>query len=353
MTTRAATFSPSCPIPLDRYPEITLAHGGGGRLMNHLIEDMFLAAFESTFPQRHHDGAVVASPPGKIAVSTDSFVVHPLVFPGGSIGTLAVYGTANDLVMCGARPLCLTAGFILEEGLPLPVLWREIVAMSECAREVGAPIVSGDTKVVERGKGDGMFINTSGVGAVVARAPIEPSAVWDGDAVLLSGDLGRHGMAVMAAREGLGFESGIRSDCAYLGDPVFALLDAGIHVHCMRDLTRGGLASALNEIVAVSGVSVYLDEADIAVTEEVRGACELYGLDPLYVANEGRFAAWVPEPEADRAIQILRRFAVSSQAVRIGVARKRNERPAVIAKNPFGATRVIDMLSGEQLPRIC
>jgi hydrogenase expression/formation protein HypE len=232
-------------------------------------------------------------------------------------------------------------------------LWREIVAMGNAARAVAAPIITGDTKVVERGKCDGMFINTSGVGAVVAPHPIEPASVSDGDVILLSGDLGRHGMAVMAAREGFEFETTIRSDCGYVGAPVLALLAAGIHIHCLRDLTRGGLATALNEIASASGVSMHLDETAIPVSDDVRSACELFGFDPLYVANEGCFAAWVPGAQAEAALHIMRHHDVSARAVPIGVARNAGAKPAVIATNSFGASRVIDLLSGEQLPRIC
>lgn len=342
-----------CPIPLDRYPAVTLAHGGGGRLMNHLIESMFLAAFDSAPARQRHDGAVISPPPGALAVSTDSFVVRPLAFPGGSIGSLAVYGTANDLAMCGARPLCLTAGFILEEGLPMATLWREVLAMRDAAIVAGVEIVAGDTKVVERGKGDGMFVNTSGIGVVVSRTPVVPSAVRDGDAILVSGDLGRHGMAVMAARDGVTFESTIHSDCGYLGTPVLAMIEAGIEIHCLRDLTRGGLASALNEVAAVSGLSMELDEARIRVREDVRGACEIFGLDPLYVANEGRFAAWVPRAHAAPALEILRRFTISEGADQAGTVARAEGPASVTCRSAFGTIRVVDMLSGEQLPRIC
>lgn len=351
--TLSPSFTPECPIPIDRYPEVTLAHGGGGRLMNQLVEEMFVATFGTRIDAQRHDGAVVVSPPGRLALSTDSFVVRPLEFPGGCIGSLAVYGTANDLAMCGARPLYLTAGFILEEGLPIATLWRQVLAMQEAARTAGVHIITGDTKVVERGKGDGIFINTAGVGIVLAPRTIAPSAVRPGDAVLVSGDLGRHGMAVMAARDGLVFETTIHSDCGYLGVPVLAMIEAGIDIHCLRDLTRGGLASALNEVATVSGVSVQIDETCIQVAEEVRGACEIFGLDPLYVANEGRFAAWVPEAQAERALAVMRRHAISAGAVRIGSAHETVDGPIVVGKNAFGATRVIDMLSGEQLPRIC
>ena len=235
----------------------------------------------------------------------------------------------------------------------MPALWREIVAMRDAARTVGASIITGDTKVVERGKCDGMFINTSGVGTVLSPRPIAPASVKSGDVIVLSGDLGRHGMAVMAAREGLEFETTIQSDCGYVGEPVLALLAGGIDVHCLRDLTRGGLASALGEIASASGISMHLDETAIPVTGDVQSACELFGFDPLYVANEGRFAAWVPEHQAQRALAIMRGFDISAQAGPIGVAHTGSEHPAVIARNAFGATRVVDMLSGEQLPRIC
>jgi hydrogenase expression/formation protein HypE len=342
----------SCPIPISRYPHVLLAHGGGGTLMNQLIEQMFLPAFSSVRPDTRHDGAVLETSTDRLAFTTDSYVVRPLFFPGGNIGTLAVNGTVNDLAMCGARARFLSAGFILEEGLPMDALWRIVQSMRRAADDARVALVTGDTKVVDRGKGDGIFVNTAGIGEVIAPQPIGPASVRPGDAVIVSGDLGRHGMAIMAVRENLSFESAIESDCAPLVDPVMGLLEAGIDVHCLRDLTRGGLGSALAEIAQTSQLSVAIDEALIPVREDVRGACEILGFDPLYVANEGRFVAFVAPADASRAVERLRSGAWCPDACTIGSVR---EVPSglVTLKSRIGATRVVDMLSGEQLPRIC
>jgi len=344
---------PACPIPLARYPVITLGHGGGGRLTAELIDRLFGAAFGNRLLDQRHDATVVPVPAGPLAVSTDSFVVSPLSFPGGSIGSLAVFGTANDLAMGGARPLYLTVAFILEEGLPIETLWREVLVMQKAAAEVGASIVAGDTKVVERGKGDGLYLNTTGLGAVVGSSPVGPRQVRPGDVLLVSGDLGRHGMAVMAAREGLALAHPIESDCGSLVAAVLALLEAGLEVHCLRDLTRGGLATALNEVAAVSGTSALVEETKLAVEDRVASACEIFGLDPLYVANEGRFAAWVRPEDADRALTILRRFPITADAVQAGVVLPAQGPPTVTLQSRYGTTRVLDLLAGEQLPRIC
>jgi len=343
----------SCPIPIGDYPNVLLAHGGGGRLMGDLIEKLFLAAFGSPEPQQRHDGAVLElTGGGRLAFTTDSYVVQPLFFPGGDIGSLAINGTVNDLAMCGARALFLSAGFILEEGLPMETLWRVVQSMQRAAEAAGVQVVTGDTKVVERNNGDGVFITTAGVGRVPAEAEISPHRVQPGDAILLSGDLGRHGMAVMAEREGLAFESTIESDCAPLGSAVAALLTAGVEVHCLRDLTRGGLASALVEIAETAGRQLEIDEGAIPVQEQVRGACEILGLDPLYVANEGRFAAFVPDDQVDVAPRALPQQPVAEGACRIGCVAE-EPRGMVMARSPIGVNRVVDLLSGEQLPRIC
>ena len=344
-------FTLSCPIPLSDYPRVLLAHGGGGRLMQQLIEGLFLAAFKGHGPADAHDSAVLEPGAERLAFTTDSFVVRPLFFPGGDIGSLAVHGTVNDLAMSGARPLALSAGFILEEGLPMETLWRVAASMGRAAEEADVRIVTGDTKVVERGKGDGVYINTSGIGAVAPGVLIAPSRVRPGDAVLVSGDLGRHGMAIMAAREGLEFESAIESDSAPLWEPVEALLESGVRVHCLRDLTRGGLTSTLNEIAQAAKVEIAIEERAVPVREDVRGACEILGFDPFSVANEGRFAAFIDPADADRALEILRCHAVAEGATRIGEVRA--GRPVVTLKSLIGATRILDMLSGEQLPRIC
>jgi hydrogenase expression/formation protein HypE len=342
----------SCPVPIADYPRVLLAHGGGGRLMGQLIERMFLAAFRDPELDRRHDSAVFPTREGKMAFTTDSYVVSPLFFPGGDIGSLAVHGTVNDLAMSGARPLYLTAGFILEEGLPMETLWRVVRSMAEAARASGVRVVAGDTKVVDRGKGDGVFINTSGVGVVMSRTLIGPEGVRPGDAILLSGDVGRHGMAILAVREGLAFESTITSDSAPVAEPVLALLDAGVELHCLRDLTRGGLASALNEIAVSSSLGASIDESLVSVRDDVRAACEILGMDPLYVANEGRFVAFLPEREASRAVSVLRSFPVSSEARVIGSVVPSPE-GTVLLRSSIGAMRILDLLSGEQLPRIC
>jgi hydrogenase expression/formation protein HypE len=295
----------ACPAPLGDREQVTLAHGGGGRMTNQLIEQLFVRAFGNPALEARHDGACVELGGLRLAFSTDSYVVRPLFFPGGDIGTLAVNGTVNDLAMCGARPLYLSAGFVIEEGLPMATLGRIVGSMQAAARAAGVAIVTGDTKVVDRGKGDGVYINTAGIGVVESGGVIAPSSVRAGDVIVLSGDIGRHGMAVMAAREGLEFESAIESDCAALAAPVAALTAAGVPVHCLRDLTRGGLASAVVEIAQTAGLHLRLDEAAIAVREDVRGACEVLGFDPFYVANEGRFVALVPAAAAGICVEIL------------------------------------------------
>ena len=344
-------FALQCPLPLRDYPVITMAHGGGGRMMHQLLENLFWPAFQNPLLGEEHDGAVARLGDQPIAFSTDSYVVHPLFFPGGTIGTLAIHGTVNDLCMCGARPKYLSAGFILEEGLPMETLWRVVQSMKTAAAESGVQIVTGDIKVVDKGKGDGLYINTAGIG-VVETQPLSPLRIQPGDAILLSGDIGRHGVAIMAVREGLNFETTIESDCASLVNPVMKLLEAGVEVHCMRDLTRGGMATTLAEIAKKSGWRIHIHEEAIAVEEGVRGACEMLGLDPLYVANEGRFVAFVAARDADRAQSLLRSCPCCANATLCGsVLAERN--PLVTLKNHIGSTRILDMLTGEQLPRIC
>jgi hydrogenase expression/formation protein HypE len=317
-----------------------------------LIEALFLPAFSNAELDARHDGASLDIGGVRIAFTTDSYVVNPLFFPGGDIGTLAVNGTVNDLAMCGARPQFLSAGFILEEGLSVAVLRRVVQSMRNAAARAGVRLVTGDTKVVDRGRGDGLYVNTAGVGLIARDRVIAPSRVTAGDAIVLSGDIGRHGMAVMAVREGLEFESAIESDCAPLAEPVLGLIDDGIDVHCLRDLTRGGLASALVEIAFAAGVHLRVDEAAVPVREDVRGACEILGFDPFYVANEGRFIAFVPASQAGAAVDCLRAFDVSAGATIVGTVAA-DEPGLVTARSSLGVTRVVDMLSGEQLPRIC
>lgn len=344
-------FTISCPIPIQQYPNVLLAHGGGGKLMQQLIENMFLPTF-GTPNQIQHDAAALNLNGGRIAMTTDSYVVRPLFFPGGDIGSLAIHGTVNDLAMAGARPLYLSAGFILEEGLPMETLWRVVQSMQQAAKKAGVQIVTGDTKVVDRGKGDGIFINTAGVGIIEHTQEIAPPFVQPRDIVLLNGDIGRHGIAIMAVREGLEFETTIESDSAPLADLVGELLAAGLEIHCMRDLTRGGLASALNEIAAAAKVGIEIDETLIPVSEDVQGACEILGFDPLYVANEGRFIAFVPPTAAENALEIMRSHPLGIDAQAIGSVNEQTP-SRVTLQSKIGATRIIDMLSGEQLPRIC
>jgi hydrogenase expression/formation protein HypE len=342
----------NCPIPISQYPHVLMAHGGGGTLMHQLLKDIFGNAFSNPILDTHHDSAQFTVPPGRLAMTTDSYVVRPIFFPGGDIGSMAIHGTVNDLAMSGARPLFLTSAFIIEEGLPMDTLWRVVCSMRDAAKKCGVQIVTGDTKVVDKGKGDGLYINTAGLGVIEHSQVILPASVRSGDAVLLSGDLGRHGMAIMAVREGLKFESAIESDSAPVAEPVLALLKAGIEVHCLRDLTRGGLASALNEIAGDAGVKITVEQKAIPVREDVHAACEMLGLDPLQVANEGRFIAFVAAQDAARALQIVRQHAVSANASLIGRVIEKSA-PLVTLKSSIGAGRILDMPSGEQLPRIC
>lgn len=347
-------FPISCPIPLKDYPIVTIGHGGGGGLTNDLIAKMFEPAFRNPDMDTRSDGAVLDLEGfDRLAFSTDSHVVSPLFFPGGDIGKLSVCGTVNDLVMCGASPDYLSVGFILEEGFPMESLWRIIQSMKQTAEEIGCRIVTGDTKVVEKGKGDGIYINTSGIGRVAHSLEIGPSSIAEGDVVILSGDVGRHGMAVMSKREGLEFEAELESDCAPLHSVVQSLLEGGVRIHCMRDLTRGGLATALAELSESSSLNLEIDERSVPVSETVRGASEILGLDPLYVANEGRFVLIVPDEEVDLALSIMHGHEVSANACRIGSAQASSESPLALATSGFGTKRVLARLSGEQLPRIC
>lgn len=319
--------------------------------MRNLIEGVFLPAFgESHAPP--HDSAVLSPPSGRMALTTDSYVVHPLSFPGGDIGKLAVCGTVNDLAMAGAKPAYLSAGFILEEGLSMDVLRSVVASMAGTARAAGVQIVTGDTKVVDRGKADGIFINTAGVGWVPEGVDISPSRVRPGDAILISGDVGRHGVAIMSVREGLQFEGALESDCAPLGDLVQTMLAADRDIHCLRDLTRGGLAAALNEIALDMQLGMEIEEAAIPVAGPVAGACELLGLDPLYVANEGRLIAFVPEAISDRIQKAMQNHPATAGAVRIGTVV--GSHPGMVElRSRFGGGRILDLLSAEQMPRIC
>ncbi len=344
-----ADFNINCPLPIQQYPHILLAHGGGGKLMRQLIEQMFLSTFQQP-NQIEHDAAVLNINSHKIAFTTDSYVVNPLFFPGGNIGSMAVYGTVNDLAMAGARPVYLSLSFILEEGLEISTLWEVVKSIKNAAEISKVKIVTGDTKVVDKGKADGIFINTAGVGIIEHDLTINPLSVKPEDAVIISGDIGQHGIAIMAVREGLEFETSIKSDSAPLAETVLELLRAEIEIHCLRDLTRGGLASALNEIASAAKLEIVINETSIPVKEEVQGACEILGLDPLYVANEGRFVLFIPQKDVQKALNILQ--AKNSEASLIGSV-KRSANSLVVMNSKIGGKRIVDMLSGEQLPRIC
>lgn len=330
-----------------RHDTIQLAHGGGGRLMQELLDGVFLPAFGAG---DRHDSAVVTTAGERVAFTTDSYVVEPRFFPGGDIGQLAVIGTVNDLAMAGATPRWLSAGFVLEEGLAIEELGRIVQSMRRAAETCGVSIVTGDTKVVDRGKGDGVFINTAGIGVVADGVEVVPKRVRPGHVVLVSGDVGRHGIAVLSAREGIGFRGDVASDCAPLHRLATDLVSAA-RVSCLRDLTRGGLASALNEVARAAQVDVAIAQTQVPVSDGVRGACELLGLDPLYVACEGRLVAFVAAEDAEAALAILK--AHDSAAARIGVVAPCERTPRVTLEVPLGTRRVLDLLSGEQLPRIC
>lgn len=349
----AAPLAAACPMPIDRYPHVVMAHGGGGRLGKMLVEQLFYAAYPNPALAVFHDGSVLDVGGARVAVSTDSFVISPIFFPGGDIGSLAVHGTVNDLAMCGARPLALTAGFILEEGFPMDDLWRVATSMHRAAEAAGVAIVTGDTKVVDRGKGDGVFINTTGIGVVPAGVEIAPHRARPGDVVLVSGSVATHGIAIMSQREGLEFETELESDSAALHTLAGALVEGlGERLHVMRDPTRGGVASAVCEIAQSARVGVRLDEAALPVMEEVRGACEILGLDPLYVANEGKMIAFVARDAAEQALALMRAHPLGREAAVIGEVVA--EHPGkVFQRSRIGGLRVVEMLSGEQLPRIC
>ncbi|WOX05631.1 hydrogenase expression/formation protein HypE [Microbulbifer pacificus] len=341
-----------CPLPVDTEETIRLGHGSGGELSQKLFRDYIHPYIKNPWLDRLHDSACLPFAGGRLAFTTDSFVVSPLFFPGGNIGELAVYGTVNDLAMSGARPMYLSCSLVLEEGLPLKTLARVMASMGRAAAQSGVQLVTGDTKVVERGKGDGLYINTAGVGVLEHERAIEPGAICAGDRILLSGDIGRHGMAVMASREGLAFDTPLQSDCAPLHGPVHDLLEAGIRVHCLRDLTRGGLATALVELARARGASFVLQESAVPICASVEGACELLGLDPFYVANEGRFVVFVAPEDEPAALDILHRHTVSAASRTIGQVTAVG-RPDVVLTNVLGCERLLDLLPGEQLPRIC
>ncbi|MBZ5514653.1 MAG: hydrogenase expression/formation protein HypE [Acidobacteriia bacterium] len=343
----------TCPTPLPSKGTILLGHGSGGKLTADLIREIFLPAFQNPILARLDDQAIMSVDGVRLAFTTDSFVVQPLFFPGGDIGSLAVHGTINDLAMGGAQPLCLSAAFIIEEGLPMETLSQVVNSLHHAAESAGVQVVTGDTKVVEKGSGDGLFINTSGLGVVPEGLCLSADQARPGDGVILSGSIGEHGIAVMAVREGLEFESSVASDSAALHGLVAAMVAATpTGIRCMRDPTRGGVSSALNEIAAQSRVGMLLDEKTILVREEVKGACELLGLDPLYVANEGKLVAIVAPEVIEDVLAAMRSHPLGERADLIGTVTEAH--PGVVAmRTLIGTTRIVDMLAGDQLPRIC
>ncbi|MHA2636380.1 MAG: hydrogenase expression/formation protein HypE [bacterium JZ-2024 1] len=342
----------SCPAPTLNFDSVLLAHGGGGRLMANLIRHLFLPCFDNPYLQVLHDGAIFEINGTRYAITTDSYVVSPVFFPGGDIGTLSIYGTANDLAMCGAKPLFLSAALILEEGFPMEQLHRIAQSMAEACRKANVLLVTGDTKVVNKGKGDGIFITTSGVGIIEKAVNISPERARPGDKILISGTIGDHGIAILSVREGLEFESPVQSDTSCLYPLVERILDVCPEVRCLRDPTRGGVASALNEIAEKSKVGIKIYEEKIPVKEAVKGACEILGLDPLYVANEGKLIAIVPAEKAERVLQAMKQHPAGKDSAIIGEVLDKPE-GRVILQSKIGGQRVVDMLSGEQLPRIC
>lgn len=342
----------NCPVPKSDYDTIVLAHGGGGKLTHNLIENLFQKHFSNPDLDPLHDGAMITVEHGRIAFSTDSYVVSPIVFPGGTIGDLAVNGTVNDLAMCGARPQYLSASFILEEGLTMNELESIVISMAGAARKAGVHIITGDTKVVPRGKGDKMFITTAGIGSIPPERDIRISNIAVGDVIMISGTIADHGMAVMSVREGLEFDAAISSDTCPLGGLVDAMYGASRDIHFLRDPTRGGVASTLNEIAMTAHVGIRIREQHIPVRDNVRSICELLGFDPLYVANEGKLIAVVAKDEAEKVLQAMKDHPYGYQSSVIGEIVERHP-GVVVLQTAIGGERVVDMISGEQLPRIC
>lgn len=335
-----------------RAGSVDMTHGGGGRAMAELIADLFQRHLGNPILAQGNDGALLEPQSGRLVMSTDGHVISPLFFPGGDIGSLSVHGTLNDVAMTGARPLYLTAGFILEEGFPLEDLERIVMSMARAAKEAGVPVVTGDTKVVEKGKGDGVFITTTGLGVVPDGVHVSAERATPGQAVLLSGSIGDHGVAILSKRESLEFETEIRSDSAALHGMVAAMVEAVPGIAVLRDPTRGGLAATLNEIARTANVGMMLDEAMIPMKPDVAAACELLGLDPLYVANEGKLVCICDEAEADTLLEIMRAHPLGGDAARIGTVID-DDANLIQMKTGFGGIRVVDWLAGEQLPRIC
>lgn len=352
MTEPVMMQGPVCPLPLAHNDRIVLGHGSGGKLSHDLIKKYFVPSFDNPALRAGDDAGVVVLDTLRLAISTDSHVVAPLFFPGGDIGRLSVCGTVNDLAMMGAAPLYLTAGFILEEGLDVAILARVLDSMRDAAREAGVQIVAGDTKVVQRGKGDGLYINTAGVGKLRAGVHLSGANARAGDAVILSGSMGDHGIAVLSARGDLGFEADVTSDVAPLHELVAVMLETGARIHVLRDPTRGGVATTLNEIARQSDVGIVLREDALSVRPAVAAACEMLGFDPLYIANEGKLLAVVARQDAEQVVHAMHRTRYGAEAVIIGTV-SAEPRGRVLLKTGLGSTRVVDVLMGELLPRIC
>jgi len=342
----------SCPVPYTDYDQVMLAHGGGGKISQQIIQKLFFTHFGNEYLNLAHDGAILPLNGSRVAFSTDSYVVQPIFFAGGNIGELAINGTVNDLACCGAKPLFISVGFILEEGLLIKDLEQIVQSMSIAAQNAGVKIVTGDTKVVEKGSCDKIFINTSGIGIIKEGIDISPINCRPGDVIIINGKIAEHGMAILSARKGLQFETGIKSDTAALNHMVEAILDNSREVHVLRDPTRGGLASSLNEIAQSSGVGLTIEEELIPVSEEVRGACELFGFDPLYVANEGKILVFAAKKEAEKILETMKMFDCGKEAALIGYVSEQHP-GRVRLKTSIGSHRIVDMISGEQLPRIC
>jgi hydrogenase expression/formation protein HypE len=341
-----------CPLPISEYERILLAHGGGGTLSHHLIQKMFFPQFDNELLRTEHDGAVWEIDGVKLAFSTDSYVVKPIFFPGGDIGELAVYGTVNDLAVCGAQALYLSTGFIIEEGCLMEDLWRIVQSMKKAADKAGVKIVTGDTKVVDRGKGDKIYINTSGIGVVYKGVDISPRRIQEGDKIVLNGKIAEHGIAILSAREEFDFQTSVKSDTAPLNGLIKEVLQVCPDIHMMRDPTRGGLSSVLNEIAGKAGKGIKLQEEKIPIDQEIKAVCEILGLDPLYIANEGKVVLFVPPAEVSKVLQVMHGHPYGKEAVVIGEVVE--EHPGrVVMKTLIGSNRIVDMISGEQLPRIC
>jgi hydrogenase expression/formation protein HypE len=341
-----------CPIPKSDYDRVLLAHGGGGTLSHRLINKIFVSQFGNEILNTLHDSAILNIDSNQLAFTTDSYVVHPIFFPGGNIGELAVYGTVNDLAMAGAKPLYISVGFIIEEGLEMEELWKITLSMKHAAEKAKVKIVTGDTKVVDKGKGDKLFINTSGIGLIPDNVSIKPNNCKPGDKIILSGRIAEHGIAVMSARENLEFETAIESDTAPLNFLVEQMLQRSNKIHVLRDPTRGGLASLLNEIAVQADVGILIEQDKIPIAEEVKAACEILGLDPLYIANEGKLIAFVDPIDAEKVLDAMKSNEYGNNSSIIGVVTKENPK-TVIMKTSIGSNRIVDMISGEQLPRIC